>query len=82
VIFTPKSLLRHPKAISTVHDLTSGRIPGGAGRSGSARPGTHFEGAALFRKIYYDLLAAREERKADHIAIVRLEQLYPFSQSM
>ena len=29
-------------------------------------------------KIYYDLLAAREERKADHVAIVRVEQLYPF----
>jgi len=32
-------------------------------------------------KIYYDLLAAREERTADHIAIVRLEQLYPFLSS-
>ena len=30
-------------------------------------------------KIYYDLLAAREERKADHVAIVRVEQLYPFA---
>ena len=29
-------------------------------------------------KIYYDLLAAREERKAQHVAIVRFEQLYPF----
>ena len=32
-------------------------------------------------KIYYDLLAAREERKAELVAIVRVEQLYPFAQS-
>jgi 2-oxoglutarate dehydrogenase complex dehydrogenase (E1) component-like enzyme len=30
-------------------------------------------------KVYYDLLAAREERKADHVALVRVEQLYPFA---
>ena len=82
MIFTPKSLLRHPKAVSTIHDLTSGGF-----REVLDDPGP-LDAERISRvlfcsgKIYYDLLAAREERKADHIAIVRLEQIYPFAQSM
>jgi 2-oxoglutarate dehydrogenase E1 component len=78
VIFTPKSLLRHPRAVSTLHDFTSGGFI-------EIMPDTLANPAAVSRvvfcsgKIYYDLLAAREERKADHIALVRAEQLYPFA---
>ncbi len=80
VIFTPKSLLRHPKAVSTIHDLTSGGFREVLDDTCEAERISR----VLFcsGKIYYDLLAAREERKADQIAIVRLEQIYPFAQSM
>src|SRR5713101_7654001 len=81
IIFTPKSLLRHAKAVSTVEDLVSGGFremlddPGPIDLERISR--------VIFcsGKIYYDLLAAREERKADNIAFVRIEQLYPFLQS-
>jgi 2-oxoglutarate dehydrogenase complex dehydrogenase (E1) component-like enzyme len=78
---TPKSLLRHPKVVSTVDDLASGVF----------RPvlddATVTDPAAIRRilvctgKLYYELLAARDARKASEIAIVRLEQLYPFPEA-
>ena len=78
VIFTPKSLLRHPKAVSTLHDFTgSGFIEILA--DATADPNTVSRVVFCSGKIYYDLLNARDERKADHIALVRVEQLYPFA---
>jgi 2-oxoglutarate decarboxylase len=81
VIFTPKSLLRHPRAVSTLHDFTAG------GFAEILDDSLVSDSAAISRvvfcsgKIYYDLLAAREERKAGHVALVRVEQLYPFASS-
>ena len=78
VIFTPKSLLRHPRAVSTIHDFTSSGFV-------EILPDTIADPEKVSRvvfcsgKIYYDLLLAREERKSDHIALVRVEQLYPFA---
>ncbi|HUB80902.1 MAG TPA: hypothetical protein VMB03_18980, partial [Bryobacteraceae bacterium] len=78
VIFTPKSLLRHPRAVSTLHDFSSGGfleiLPDSAADPDSVSRVVFCSG-----KIYYDLLAAREERKAGHVALVRVEQLYPFA---
>jgi 2-oxoglutarate dehydrogenase E1 component len=77
VIFTPKSLLRHPRAVSTVNDLTAGGFQEVLADESADR-------AAVSRvvfcsgKVYYDLLAGRDERKAAHVALVRVEQLYPF----
>jgi multifunctional 2-oxoglutarate metabolism enzyme len=82
VIFTPKSLLRHPAATSTVHDLTSGGFQEVIDDPASRDPQRIARVVFCSGKIYYDLLAAREERKADQIALVRLEQLYPFAHSM
>jgi 2-oxoglutarate decarboxylase len=76
VVFTPKSLLRHRLVISAVSDFTSGTF-----RPVLGDPSV--DAAAVRRvllctgKVYYDLLAGREERKITDTALVRLEQLYP-----
>jgi 2-oxoglutarate dehydrogenase complex dehydrogenase (E1) component-like enzyme len=79
VLFTPKSLLRSPKAVSHLEDLTHGTFE-------EVLDDTFVDAAAVTRvlfctgKVYYDLLAGREERNANNVAIVRVEQLYPFPQ--
>jgi 2-oxoglutarate dehydrogenase E1 component len=79
VIFTPKSLLRHPKAVSTVAELTSG---GFREVLWDRPPGLSITRVVFCSgKIYYDLLAAREARQANHVALIRIEQLYPFAES-
>jgi 2-oxoglutarate dehydrogenase E1 component len=77
-VFTPKSLLRHPRAVSTLHDFTSGGFIEILCDSLVPDPNRVTRVVFCSGKIYYDLLAAREERKADHVALVRVEQLYPF----
>jgi 2-oxoglutarate dehydrogenase E1 component len=78
VIFTPKSLLRHPRAVSTLHDFSTGGFIEILPDATVADPQTVSRVVFCSGKIYYDLLLAREERKADHVALVRVEQLYPF----
>ncbi|HEV2088658.1 MAG TPA: multifunctional oxoglutarate decarboxylase/oxoglutarate dehydrogenase thiamine pyrophosphate-binding subunit/dihydrolipoyllysine-residue succinyltransferase subunit, partial [Cryptosporangiaceae bacterium] len=81
IAFTPKSLLRHRAAVSPLEDFTAGRFQPVIGDPGIA--GTPLDPAAVRRvllcsgKVYYDLLAARDEHERSDIAIVRLEQLYP-----
>jgi 2-oxoglutarate dehydrogenase E1 component len=77
VVFTPKSLLRHPKAVSKFEDLSSGGFR-------EVINDSQVEASQVTRvafcsgKVYYDLLAAREKSGADHVALVRVEQMYPF----
>ncbi|MBI3725551.1 2-oxoglutarate dehydrogenase E1 component [bacterium] len=77
VVLTPKSLLRHPKATSSLDDLASGSfqrvIPDLEASPSSVRRVLLCTG-----KVYFDLLARREKDKDAETAIVRLEQLYPF----
>ncbi len=77
VIFTPKSLLRHPKAVSTFDDLTSGSFREVIGDT-SVDPSRVTRVVFCSGKIYYDLLAAREKNQANHVSLVRVEQMYPF----
>ena len=77
VIFTPKSLLRHAQAVSRVSDLSSGGFAEVLDDS-AADPARVTRLLLCSGKICYELAAAREEREADHVAVVRVEQLYPF----
>lgn len=76
VIFTPKSLLRHPWCVSPMEDFTDGQY-----HEVIDDPQVVLKKIkkVLFcsGKIYYDLLTRKMEEKRDDIAIVRLEQLYP-----
>jgi 2-oxoglutarate dehydrogenase E1 component len=87
VVMSPKSLLRHKAAVSTLDELATGRfetVIDDPAATGALEAGLTLDRAQVRRvilcsgKIYYALLAARRERRAESIAIVRVEQLYPF----
>ncbi len=77
IIMTPKSLLRHKQAVSSVDEMTSGSFQNVI--DDPARPDSVELVLLCSGKIYYDLLARRAEMGAENrVAIVRLEQFYPF----
>jgi len=78
IVFTPKSLLRHPAVVSTIDDLTAGGFQDVIGDNPEISPDKVSRVLICTGKVYYDLLAAREQSKAHHVAILRLEQMYPF----
>lgn len=78
VVMTPKSLLRHKDAISSLDELSNGEFRRVIGEIDALDTKKVTRVILCSGKIYYDLLAARREQKLKHIAIVRIEQLYPF----
>jgi len=79
VVFTPKSLLRHPRAVSALTDLTDGHfapvlddpaLPGD--------PQTVTRLVLCTGKVYYDIVSAEQRATARNVAIGRIELLYPF----
>ena len=80
VLMTPKSLLRHKLAVSSVADFASGsRFRPVIGEVDAIAEGKDVRRVVLCTgKVYYDLLAARRDKAIRDIAIVRVEQLYPF----
>lgn len=78
IVFSPKSLLRHPKAVSTIEDLAEGSFNE-----------LIDDDAAIVKKVtrlvfcsgklYYELAKKREELNEERVALVRLEQLYPLN---
>jgi multifunctional 2-oxoglutarate metabolism enzyme len=77
VIFTPKSLLRHPRCVSTLAELAEGRFEPVLDDRG-ADPARVRRVVMCTGKVYFELLKAREDAKRSDLAIVRLERLYPF----
>jgi 2-oxoglutarate dehydrogenase E1 component len=76
VLMTPKSLLRHPKVVSSLEDLEQGRFQRILGDPAAVPERVH-RVLLCSGKVYYDLVAMREEISRDDVAICRLEQLYP-----
>ncbi len=82
VIFTPKSLLRHPKAVSRLDDLTSGAFQPVLDDAEAAERRDEITRVVLCTgKVYYDLTAGDEREKARNVAVIRVEQLYPFPEA-
>ena len=75
VVFTPKSLLRHPKAISTIEELAEGGFQEVI--DDTIDPKNVKKVVFCMGKFYYDLLAEREKLERDDVALVRVEQLFP-----
>ncbi|WP_411897382.1 2-oxoglutarate dehydrogenase E1 component [Elizabethkingia occulta] len=76
VVMTPKSLLRHPRAVSKVEELANGAfqpiIDDATAKADKVERLVLCSG-----KLYYELLAKKEELNDEKVALVRLEQLYP-----
>ena len=78
VVLTPKSLLRKKEASVPIKDLAKGSFLTVVPEIDALEPKEVTRVVACCGKVYYDLLSARRERRYDHVAIVRVEQLYPF----
>jgi 2-oxoglutarate dehydrogenase E1 component len=78
VIFTPKSLLRNKDATSPVSEFTKGSFQTVMGETKDIKAEKVKRVIACSGKVYYDLVKQREAKGADDVAIIRLEQLYPF----
>ncbi|ATG74507.1 2-oxoglutarate dehydrogenase E1 component [Zobellella denitrificans] len=80
VVMTPKSLLRHPLAVSELDTLASGTFLNAIGEIDELDPKGVKRVVLCSGKVYYDLLDARRKNEQTDVAIIRIEQLYPFPQ--
>jgi 2-oxoglutarate dehydrogenase E1 component len=78
IVMSPKSLLRHKLAVSTPEDLTEGSFQPLIPEQYGIIPKQATRLILCSGKIFYDLLESRPDDNPDNIAIIRLEQLYPF----
>lgn len=81
VALTPKSLLRHNLAVSTLEELCDGEFHTVIDELDDLNPKKVDRLVLCSGKVYYDLLEARREAQSETVAIVRLEQLYPFPEA-
>ena len=78
VAITPKSLLRHPLAISSLEELTEGTFQNAIGEIDAIEPNQVKRVVMCSGKVFYDLIEERRKKAQTDVAIVRIEQLYPF----
>jgi 2-oxoglutarate dehydrogenase E1 component len=78
VVMSPKSLLRKKEAASSIQDLANGSFQTVLPEVDALEAKDVKRVVACCGKVYYDLLGSRRERRLDNIAIIRVEQLYPF----
>ncbi|MBU1235239.1 MAG: 2-oxoglutarate dehydrogenase E1 component [Gammaproteobacteria bacterium] len=77
IVMTPKSLLRHKDATTTLDDLVKDTFHTVIGDIDDLDPKKVTRVVVCAGKVYFDILAARRERKLDNVALMRIEQLYP-----
>jgi len=78
IVMSPKSLLRRKEAGSSLTELTKGGFQTVIDEVDALEPSRVTRIIACSGKVYYDLIVARRERRLDNVAIIRIEQLYPF----
>jgi 2-oxoglutarate dehydrogenase E1 component len=78
VVMSPKSLLRHKEAVSSLEELAEGTFHNVIGEVGKIVPKKVRRVILCSGKVYYELAAYRREHGIDDVAIIRFEQLYPF----
>ncbi|MBA2709097.1 MAG: 2-oxoglutarate dehydrogenase E1 component [Tatlockia sp.] len=83
IVMTPKSLLRHKLAVSPLNDLTKGQFQNIIPEIDAINPSEVTKVVLCCGKVYYDLLQRRrDDKKLNHAAIIRIEQLYPFPRKL
>jgi 2-oxoglutarate dehydrogenase E1 component len=78
IVLTPKSLLRHKMSVSSITELSSGRFELIIPEIEAIEPKTTRRLVFCSGKVYFDLLEAREVHNVSDVALIRIEQLYPF----
>ena len=78
VVMSPKSLLRHPLAVSSLEELSTGVFHNVIGEIDELNPKEVERVVFCSGKVYYELLEQRRKNEQGNVAIIRIEQLYPF----
>jgi 2-oxoglutarate dehydrogenase E1 component len=78
IVFMPKSLLRHKESVSSLQDVAEGQFQTVIGDAEKLDAKKVKRVVVCSGKVYYDLLAYRRDKKITNVAIIRLEQQYPF----
>ncbi|WP_371185952.1 2-oxoglutarate dehydrogenase E1 component [Thalassotalea maritima] len=81
IVMSPKSLLRHPLAVSSLEELAEGTYHNVIGEIDDIKPENVERVVMCSGKVYYELLDQRRKNEQTNVAIVRIEQLYPFPEA-